>query len=331
MPENHAQVKDENDRPQAEARSSTPAQGEDLYDELSIPLENYTPRPSRSRAVREPDDLMAAIDFSKRPEATIKARARAKAKSKTKRSKTMGDALSENIVIDLDIDVLNKSTTRNEESVDPGRQADNEALDCTGVAFKEDVITKALQKDLHVIDAATAEAETAPSKKKRGRPKKTEKATLGADAVKVPSAGKQEDTTKAPGCALSEFDMAIQSGDDSNVHDHETTRKPKLSTAEELNEQPIEPAHRISIKQVTEMGDRDNSVHLDSPESSNAAKSILTAKSNPSSPVKDAQLSAPSKASSRSKHSPIATSKVPYRVGLSKKARIAPLLRIVRK
>ena len=34
---------------------------------------------------------------------------------------------------------------------------------------------------------------------------------------------------------------------------------------------------------------------------------------------------------SRTHHSPLGLGKVPYRVGLSKKARIAPLLRIVRK
>ena len=130
---------------------------------VGLPPEQYKPRPSRSRAHRAVDDLSIEIDYSKRPETV--------AKNRAKRRKTAGDVLVDEE--DREIKPMLETNEDRSETNEPAKAAETVDLETTNM--KEDTNNKvALQPQNQPLQASlstTGPPETVP-KKKRGRPKK---------------------------------------------------------------------------------------------------------------------------------------------------------------
>ncbi|MCJ1282902.1 hypothetical protein MMC26_002228 [Xylographa opegraphella] len=287
---------------------------------IGLPAENYQPRPSRSRANHTVDDLVLAIDYSKRPEAVVKAR--------NKRRKTEGDEL-----------------TTTKETVDmglSGTRVGNEAMykaDLDVLPRGEHSEDSLCAKKSAMADAPVEEVDKAASavdperlKKKRGRPKK--------------QATTDDDNAVIHETAIPPIDIAVDADVLSTTSTTSTAKPPRKrkkthessAISEEIvidDDDETTSIPRTAARQQSRADDGDGA--LDTTQNS---ANIIKAPSNEES-APDGTLSnaappeTPRKAGASGKgpgkHSPLNTGKVPYRVGLSKRARIEPLLRVVRK
>jgi hypothetical protein len=147
------------------------------------------------------------------------------------------------------------------------------------------------ESDSIIIDAAVPEV--VPAKKKaRGRPKKT-----------------------APVASPKEPDS-----------------EPMEQTTQEQHEEVLQTIEPASFSEKAEQGSETAPNETEQPKSQDVTDSITAGHSNLPSKLPPAAASeTPEPKTKPTTASPLNTAKVPYRVGLSKRARIAPLLRIVKK
>ena len=289
---------------------------------IGLPTERYQPRPSRSRTNRTVDDLVLAIDYSKRPEAVVKAR--------NKRRKTDGDQLAATKKETVDMDLSGKKEEIYDADMEflPQRDHDGDSR-----------LTKAAMADASIeeVDIVASAVDPEPLKKKRGRPKK--QTTTDNDDRAVQKVTKLVTDETADADVLSTT-TAISTGKKSRK------RKKTQETVDLSEEIVIEEDESTSACQTIaqeQIHADDCNASLDtSQNSANIIKASVqlnetpmymneetvheTMKSNPPPETPKKPV-----AKGPGKHSPLNTGKVPYRVGLSKRARIEPLLRVVRK
>ncbi|KAJ5638510.1 hypothetical protein N7528_000900 [Penicillium herquei] len=189
---------------------------------------------------------------------------------------------------------------------------------------QENSTTEAKKLEVNVQDAQ-------PAPKKRGRKRKqaTERIADDLDSVSNTDSNATDDKPapkkrgrkRKPPVELVEPEVQDSAPkDDAPVTDNEKTEEPKEkepeAEAEVAQQSDPEPKADTVVEKVKELTE----VPPQTPQKP---------EQNPSTPVAGNSTNA---RKGLSKHSPISsTSKVPYRVGLSKRARIAPLLKMVRK
>lgn len=279
---------------------------------IGLPKEQYKPRPSRSRGSTALDDVLEGVDFSKRPEAHLKA--------KNKRRKTQeGDssisatqirAVSAGQHLEVKQSLLEQTESK-----------DNE-LEENGGDLQGDVV------DMVEVDRQV------PQRVQRGKRKRT-----------------TDDSDQCP----KRSDLGAKDDQDSAALDEKVdTKKP----ATRGRGRPRKKTEENIISVIAEPGSGDRvdnkaaELETHQPGPSEPETSVLEEKdaNSPSKaqfhstppreigaecPVKEplTPISTPKKTAGKGpdKHSPLQSGRVPYRVGLSRRARIEPLLRSVRK
>ena len=297
---------------------------------VGLPVEHYQPRPSRSRSNRNDEDLLIPENFSKRPEALVKK------KKASKRRKTTALAqpspkveIEEDDEEDQDIHLsFTRKTDKANKDIEPVVLIPTEPPN----PDKEEAEQKD-QTDGPIEDEEPFREEppthenlppSSPPKKKRGRPRKqaSEPAALETptdpDDEDLPSLQDLPKPTTKPG---------------------RKKRKPKETTPTILNDDD----DGDSPSETPQLEDDGANTHLSQ---SQGNRQPITTKSKASKNLKEidpaqvspAKLTTPPETPRKSsankgpdKHSPLNSGKVKYRVGLSKRARIEPLLKIVRK
>ena len=274
---------------------------------IGIPKEQYQPRPSKRRSGGGDGEVLVPTDYSKRPEAM------SKGKRKTKRHKTT--AFQELLPQDEDDE-------DEEVKMIPDSRFDIPEMKLPKIPTKRNRPDVDKQGDLEETQPEAQrepnESANTTTQKKRGRPKK---------AV----------TT------LSEEMVVDEAQADHNQDDTETEELVIPTTAKKSRKKskaPDIPAPTIedqsSIKDATlavEETPEDPPINILNETPANAAKIVPETsplKTNMAPPETPRKSTTPAP-KGPDKHSPISSGKVAYRVGLSKRARIAPLLRIVRK
>lgn len=276
---------------------------DEIFD--SLPAEQYKPRPSRSRSGHGGFDILIPADFSERPERTAK-------RKKTRRKTTA----FEHPIHDSDED-REIVQTRNPVVIIETRNN----MESTSEAVENLSLLKTRNDHLTEVQDGEPVTKSVPSNKKRRLRRKAPESTEELD---VPNA-ETEDFVRSPEPKYSDETSPSKS----------VRKKRKLS--------PEPPPHNVSDSESCE----DDLEPKTGPCDRNTIFKELKDKSNlrlasPPSTKCTSELPSPIKASvllqtpqklikGPDKHSPLASSKVAYRVGLSKKARIEPLLRIVRK
>ncbi|MCJ1441579.1 MAG: hypothetical protein MMC23_002068 [Stictis urceolatum] len=326
------------------AISQTHELGSDEH-EIDTPMENYKPRPSRSRRGDLPDAFLASIDFSKRPEKA------AKRKSKLKRNKTTND---------IPTPVLD------DDEQDELLATDWGAMQKGSAAPLDPQLDELADKDheqRNLSDLVRTEKHPEPTKRKRGRPRKdakkdedqTQPAAIVIDTAAQASEPKKRGRKKK---VVEEITV-----DAEEVHDDEDGSD-EAEECETDEEEEIRGGgrkrSRLQIHTDTENGEATSaptvepgeSVFKEKKESLSAGKTLDTPKGYraqdeppPSSQqqrqldptaawISDIAAKTPEKPRDEkrpNRHSPLSSGRVPHRVGLSRKARIEPLLRIIRK
>ncbi|KAL1971339.1 hypothetical protein VTN77DRAFT_291 [Rasamsonia byssochlamydoides] len=318
-----------------------PSSPDDL--DPGLPAEMYKPRPSRSLAT--PFENHPVLDTTEGPGKAVK-------KKKIKRGKTTSAVPSKSHESDVEDDVLwiedrpinRKSTGEGSESKPielDGYAAEKDAGESAAAAREEQNTRSGDSAGLPSTEAS------GPEPKKRGRKRKKtnqEPTATELPSVQEPAQASNEDRIKPAAKNvlqdISNLTSPIKSDE----------KKPKQNKN-----------HLIGSPEVVIVGDRkeeaddndNNNTIQSSPHKSSAAttpdplletpkKTTTKLNNEETSPASEKTptsntpvlhgSSTTAAAKGPDKHSPIArTSKVPFRVGLSRKARIAPLLKVVRK
>ena len=269
--------------------------------DIGIPKERYQPRPSKRRSGAGDGEILVPVDFSKRPEAI------GKGKRKTKRHKTT--AFQELLPLDEDEDeevkVIPNPRFEIPEKKLPkmstaGDRTDTEKNDSTDQIRPE-------------IQPESKQAAKSTSQKKRGRPKKVV-TNLSEETVMDETEGEhdQDNTeTEEPKSRKRTKPKEVPAP----IIDDQNSNNDDAPATEDGPEDP--PANILSVSK--------NNINLVAKPSS--ATSPIKANPPPETP-RQSTTPAPK---GPDKHSPISSGKVAYRVGLSKRARIAPLLTIMRR
>ena len=261
--------------------------------------EQYRPRPSRSRANCDSEGLVTPIDFSKRPETVAKAPL--KRRSKIKRSKTT--AFQE----------LRPSQEKEDEDPEPATRMFGSDISKPrlggDVGDLED--KQIVERGVAIETGLIAQKPT----KKRGRPKK-----VGVDK----SNGKATEKVMVEPMHPDMNGHSCEKGGDAGIAlDEEDDGLTLGHCGEEATAESV----ATDRSKVLESSTGNANIAKRSEDVTKPASSPNDIRIAPETPKKAA--TAPGKGSDV--HSPISNPNVAYRVGLSKRARIEPLLRIVRK
>lgn len=275
---------------------------------IGLPVEKYNPRPSRSRSGQANVDLFIPEDYSKRPETLTKKR------KKNRRKTTAFERLRHDSEEEIDIFqvrepiVLINSPIKEKVAL---QELDNNLVSKTPI----DSLPQ-LQDTEHV-------SKPLPSKK-RGRPKKLVQEPMGeSNQLK----NQDDDLSEVPG------------------HNSNTISSPTRPPHKKRKAPPDPSAYNASDSDSSPLSDEENETNSDQPRRDTTVenKKDLSTPHLPSPSSTNKSLSSPTKppmpppetpqkaVKGPDKHSPLNTGKLSHRVGLSKRARIEPLLKIVRK
>jgi len=309
--------------------------------------EQYQPRPSRSRSNRNDEELVVPEDFSKRPEVLAKKKA-------SKRRKTTALARpSPKVEIEDDDDedehlvALPPRTSKKAKSaVEPVVliPSENDHVEVTEQA-------KAPMDDEHPLPNEAHSPEkvphSSPPKKKRGRPRKP---TKGQEAAMEPPKEDQHPPTDDDDDLPAPEDLPkkgrkgrtlnTNTDDSATAPINKSRKKRKADTTtpailpDETNDTDDAPPPASADELDPHLSQTEGNRRPPPPSTTTTASKAKTADpasltTPPKTPQKAAQPS--SAAKGPDKHSPLNSSKVKFRVGLSKRARIEPLLKVVRK
>ena len=283
---------------------------------VGLPKDQYEPRPSRSRSGRSTGEVIIPDDFSKRPETIAKKKKLLKSKTTTFQefsSENRGEIGNAPLNPQTEVSEVVPQTLISELSSTPGLDK-SERFD--GNDMEEGKLT-----------SKPPEKSEKTNKKQRGRPKKPAPST---------ALGEDPRNQLEPGSGLS-----IDHEDRETAKSGASGRKTKKAASAK----PEEAALSAELVQGSgdELGDSEKTIHMHEKTlgeiSVNQKVSKATGKSAESTspkkcldePPQTPRKDDPPKHKDSDKHSPISSGKVGYRVGLSKRARIAPLLRVVRK
>ena len=266
---------------------------------IGIPKEHYQPRPSRSRS-RKDEDLVIPLDFSKRPEAALKP------KKKSKRSKTTAF---------LELIPKEDETEDDDEPLPAVPELDIPKFEHTKMSENN-------KGTLGMDDTESPVTTVKGAKKQRGRPKKAARHS-GINEAQVYNVIDREVIFVEK--VLSDEDSARpreRPAQSSVVVDESSQgRKAGDATDAEISQPSVPGKANKPLREID-----GNCMLSKTPEKSEDHKGTIGKDTAPKTP----QKSSPHE-KGPDKHSPISTGVVKYRVGLSKRARIEPLLRIVRK
>ena len=349
-----------NGRPQnavddpAPSPEKNPSSGLHLSDEtlIGLPKENYKPRPSRSRSKRLEEDegnivQTTMTDAIESPTQQAKAdtgqmlpppprKGRKQAKSKVKRAKTYVPLKSSEMIDEEDRDVLwvdtkpaavklnipsaelspvKKEKTEGKTTPPPETEHRETEIYENNAVMPADLNPKSLVS-VEIPAATSVVQQEAPSEpKRRGRKKK---ATLAVDDLEAKDDHQADPPmTAETGTAGSEPELMntntdAQASKDRQPLSEKPVNQPSMSHSRALDDADLDQENRGTANAMAPSPD----------------------KVSPATPRKDAQFSGDSPIEKGpTKHSPIkqSDSAVKFRVGLSRKQRIPPLLRMVRK
>lgn len=279
-------------------------------DAIGVPKEHYQPRPSKRRSGGGDEEIFVPTDFSKKPEAM------GKAKRKNKRHKTT--AFQELLLKDEDEDeevkVVYDPRFEIPEKRTPKKSTERDQPDVERNENTEEIRPEAQPEPKQAVKAI--------GQKKRGRPKKVV-TTLSEETV-MDEAETDHDQDDA------ETEEPVISATAKKSRKRSKTKETPTPIIDEQDRNDRAPVADDDFEDLP--ANTLNETH------GNIIPSKLVAKPlQETSPVRaNATPETPRKSTTPApkgpdKHSPISSGKVAYRIGLSKRARIAPLLRIVRK
>ena len=273
---------------------------------IGLPKEKYQPRLSRSRGSRN-EEIVVPTDYSKRPEALVNS------KRKSKRCRTT--AFHELIPKEEEEVDDEKPPPENPDLHIPEFAKNKAASD----GFDKTMIGDGMEQRVGV----NAPEKPSVQKKQRGRPKKSPQ--------REPVHGKED----GPDGPFGGVDRPPEQPDAEKTS--KRGRPSKKSTSSINEDWDADGEDGIESAEPASQTNGDGRVLEEtSPNVSLPAPSETAFDASLSSPQAVSPLATPQKPLAASpkgpdKHSPINSGKVAYRVGLSKRARIEPLLRIVRK
>lgn len=290
---------------------------------VGLPPEQYNPRPSRSRSGHGDASLFLPEDFSKRPESLAKLKRRKNRRKTTAFERPPED--SEEEAIAQVREFIRKETSSNPvaDTVKPLLKPTDESLREPQTVERMKRVGP-LKKGRHQVIEKIEELRPVVAPFSEEQPSKGISLTAdGMKHIQEHDLSSIIETEKAPPKHL-------------NLLESETAQ---LTTTYPPSTRPGSKTREPSLSSFPHDGeDGDNPTNSDSPGSQNSQKIPLPqqVKSTPSSPSPIQQPPSPQTppkpaATGPGKHSPLNSGKVAYRVGLSKRARIEPLLRIVRK
>lgn len=274
-----------------------------------LPAEQHKRRPSRSKSSHGDFGPLIPVNFSKRPE--IRAKRKKNRRKTTAFERQVHDSEEDREIIHTTGPVVIIETRSNLES--------------TLEAAENDSLPKACNDRLPEAHDAESGAKSVPSKK-RGRPRK-----------QVPESTEELDAPNSEAENLLELPKPRLCSESSLNNPLRKKRKaspeptPRSVSDSESYDEDIEAKNDSRDRNTVLKELKDNSnLHLPSPSPSTKCTSGTLELPSP------AKVSIPPQTPQKpvkgpDKHSPLASGKVAYRVGLSKKARIEPLLRIVKK
>lgn len=298
-----------------------------VMDEIAIglPPEQYNPRPSRSRSGHGDASLFLPKDFSKRPESLAKLKRRKNRRNTTAFERPPEDSEEEAVTQVRDFITQEGSSKPAADIVKPPLKPIEERLrELQSVEPMKKVGTTKRKGRRHVQENIE-EHEPVVAPFSEEQPSKGISSTEnGTKHVQEHGLSKIIETEKAP--PQHQNPLGIETG--------------QLISTQTSSSRPASMKRKFSLSATPQDGDDGGDpTNSDRPVSQNPEE-IPFPQQNPTpssspSPIKQ-QLRAPqtppkSASTGPDKHSPLNSSKVAYRVGLSKRARIEPLLRIVRK
>ena len=318
--------------------SKIPSKGKLIEDDESssdsasvgLPKEQYQPRPSRSRSNRAVDDLILPTDYSKRPETLLKG------KRNAKRSKTIGD---DAVGLEASKELITSEVTQKIPLLDNTKIAGSKIQ---GIASSSHLT---VEVPAHTLPAPRQEmedkyaSESIEPKKKRGRPKKQTLTDIEDNIAEINTSEPVLLITSIPDDEEPEIPLPTKKSRKRKDTKEEPLPASTKSTTEEIPPQNHTKGRRPAGH------DTKAAVLADVPSKTNIIKQPVAQDPLPfnaskeTSPAPSLQVSCqvqttPLKQQGNKgpdKHSPLNSGKVRHRVGLSKKANIAPLLKMVKK
>ncbi len=308
---------------------------------IGLPRDQYQPRPSKSRSGRGNDEVVIPTDHTKKPEAT------AKKKRKFQRRKTT--AFHELIPKDENEEEEDEVIKPPTLSV-PKRKTLRILEDSDEEAREPKDNVKENHSRPHGEDEPAPEPQGA--KKQRGRPKKgANEPVKDKAAIETKIDHDHEDEEPQKELIVDGFSDKVSQEKRTNPNKPVAAAKEPVSAPKarrgrkrsKVSEAPIAISEEHVHNSDDELGVFDDGQDasrkaLDEKEGNSMLQKPAekTAASPPPPKTVQPPPETPRKATSATpkgpdKHSPISNGKVAYRVGLSKRARIEPLLRIVRK
>lgn len=311
-------------RPEKARKKTKVIDDEHGIDEIAIGLlpEEYNPRPSRSRSGHGDASLFLPEDFSKRPESMAKPKRRKNRRKTTAFERPPEDSEEEAIAQVRDFIIQEGSSKPADNIVKPSLRPIEESLRELQSVEPMNKVGTTKRKGRRHVQENIEEHETVVAPFSEEQPSRgISSMANGTKHVQEHGLSKTTETEKRP-------------PQHQNLLEIETAR---LMSTKTSSSRPASMKGKLSLSATPHDGD--DGGNSDSTVSQNLEK-IPPPQQNPTpssspSPRKQ-QLRSPqtppkSASTGPDKHSPLNNSKVAYRVGLSKRARIEPLLRIVRK
>ena len=334
-------------------------------DAIGLPEDNYQPRPSKSRSGHGNRDLLIPADYSKRPEAL------SKKKRKLSRRKTTAfhELIPKEELEEEEDEVINQASFEAPKSKIPKLVTEQDELNLENTD-KAEFNQKLDERELEPIGKHMGSTKQRGRPKKVAMMESLEHETTKREE-QVPSAGPTTEVSMpeneaGPQLAKQATESKKQRGRPKKGTAETSKAKPSGANdaSIERDVDPEESNHPTTVKKLHKKGrntggpmaiseeliqDSDDDFNAPDEGGSVPNRVLEEIQGNviPSKPAEKAARSpspsksksvppeTPNKQSSLSKgpdkHSPISSGKVSYRVGLSKRQRIAPLLRIVRK
>lgn len=296
-----------------------------------LPLENYQPRPSRSRSALTSDELLIPEDFSKRPEA------HAKSKGKTKRRKTTDLEGSKQEHVN-DLPDFASITSKKGPKGDRGDDVhDEKVISADGDNHEHGEDFESNKRE----PARGLSPQPAPPKKPRGRPKKDNAASnpiLDSSLMNAPpttenSVRGSSSPTKPANATVTHAKRGRKSKKASAAKEDNLVAPQEMHNSKEsavVPEQVLgESSHNIQVSSTSELGVTEKHSTPDT--------SMAMSKNSDNSSTEARHGKRPLDAEVEELKEPVKPNAVTqegksvYRIGLSKRQRIPSLLRMVRK
>ncbi len=292
---------------------------------IGLPPEQYNPRPSRSRSGHGDASLFLPEDFSKRPESLAKLKRRKNRRKTTAFERPPEDSEEEAIAQVQDFIRQEGSSKPAADIVKPSLKPVEERLRGLQSVEQMKKVGTAKRKGKRHVQESIEEYEPVVAPFSEELPSKGISSTANSTKhVQEHGLSKRIETEKPP--PQHQSLLEIETG--------------QLISTQTSSNGPASLKRKLSLSanphDGDDGGDPTNSDRpvSQNPENNPPPQQNPTPSSSPS-PIKQ-QLRPPqtppkSASTGPDKHSPLNSSKVAYRVGLSKRARIEPLLRFVRK